>query len=87
MFIHGRLQHASFDLKILQRLIRSEVFLLNFKLHLHLGIDFLIVSLSPLNNLVSMISKAIKYYWLQENCDLDHYRNHFFGQQLVLNFF
>ena len=56
--------HTSFDLTILERLINSKALLLKVKLHLYLGIDFLIISLGSLNNLVSMISTTIKYHWL-----------------------
>ena len=54
--------HTSFDLTILGRLINSKALLLKDKLHLYLGIDFLIISLGFLNNLVSMISRTIKYH-------------------------
>ena len=57
-----RLSHTFFDLKILGRLIKSKALLLKVKLHLHFGIDFLIISLGPLNNLVSMISRTVKYH-------------------------
>ena len=59
-----RLSHTSFNLKILERLIKSKALLLNVKLHLYLGNDFLITSLGSLNNLVSVISRAIKKHWL-----------------------
>ena len=51
-------------LKILGRLIKSKALLLKVKLHRYLGIDFLVISLGSLNNLISMISKAIKYHSL-----------------------
>ena len=47
-------------LLILAGLIKPNVLLLKIKLHLHLGIDFLNIFLGSLNNLVSMISEAIK---------------------------
>ena len=56
--------HTSFDLKILGRLAKSKALLLKVKLHLYLGIDFLIITLGSLNNLISMISTAIKHHWL-----------------------
>ena len=62
--LDGRLSHTSFDLKILGRLIKSKALFLKFKLHLYLGIYFLIIYLGSLNNLVSMISRAMKYHWL-----------------------
>ena len=62
--LDGRLSHTSFDLKILGRLIKSKTLLLKVKLHQYLGIDFLIISLGSLNNLVSMISRVIKYHLL-----------------------
>ena len=62
--LDGRLSHTSFDLKILGRLIKSKPLLLKVKFHLYLRIDFLIISLGSLNNLVSIISRAIKYHWL-----------------------
>ena len=48
--IYGGLSHTFFDLKSLERL--------------KLGIDFLIISLGSLNNLVSMRCRPIKYHWL-----------------------
>ena len=62
--LDGRLSRTFFDLKILGRLIKSKALLLKVKLHLYLEIDFLINSLGSLNNLVSMIYRAIKYHWL-----------------------
>ena len=41
--LDGRLSHTSFDIKILGRLIKSKALLLKDKLHLNLGIDFLII--------------------------------------------
>ena len=62
--LDGRLSFTSFDLKTLGRLIKSKALLLKVKLHLYLGIDFLVISFGSLNNLVSVISRAIKYHWL-----------------------
>ena len=56
----GTLLPTSFDLKILGRLIKSNALLLKVKLHLYLGIDFLIVSLGFLNNEFPMIHTYIK---------------------------
>ena len=60
----GRLLHTSFDLKIFERLIKSKALRLKIKLHLYLGIYFWIFSLGFLDNLISIISRAIKYHWL-----------------------
>ena len=50
--LDGTLSHTSFDLKILGRLIKLKGLLLKAKSHLYLGINFSIISLGSLNNLV-----------------------------------
>ena len=67
----GRLSHTSFHLKLLGRLIKSKTLLLRVKLHLCLGIDFLIISLGSLNNLVSVISRAITIGY-RKTVNFDH---------------